>query len=286
VEVREREECGGFGQEPKRYRHSLIIDYNEDRLLKCPPLLKSVGWRLLPTPVPTAEMIKWAESLSDGLSGTFWGARKECIQMKQRYLWVPMALTLALGSAAWSISAQVRRAALPAYTVLQVKLDETIGSDRNQRGDQFTATVNDSTLPEGTLVHGVVIGATKATGDKPGKLGLDFRTLELPDGQRIAISGTPIGLDSKSVTRTSDGRLVAKSHSSNSTGKYIAYGAAGGLLIGSLLGKNVVGGLLGAGAGYLIGKNKQKKAESRIVVLKDGTKMGVRLDRRVVVARR
>ena len=141
-------------------------------------------------------------------------------------------------------------------------------------------------MPKGTLVHGVVIGVTKASGDKPGKLGIDFRTLEMPDGQRIAISGTPIALDSKSVTRTSDGRLVAKSRSKSNTGKYIAYGAAGGLLIGSLLGKNVVGGLLGAGAGYLLGKNKDKKTENRNVVLKDGTKLGVRLDQRVVIARR
>jgi len=206
--------------------------------------------------------------------------------MKHRYLWAPVAFTLALSTAAWSVQNGVRTATLPANSVLQVKLDDTIGSDRNQRGDQFTATVNDSSMPKGTLVHGVVIGVTKASGDKPGKLGIDFRTLEMPDGQRIAISGTPIALDSKSVTRTSDGRLVAKSSSKNNTGKYIAYGAAGGLLIGSLLGKNVVGGLLGAGAGYLLGKNKDKKAENRNVVLKDGTKLGVRLDQRVVIARR
>jgi hypothetical protein len=86
------------------------------------------------------------------------------------------------------------------------------------------------------------------------------------------------------VRTTDSGRLVAKSHSSSSTGKYIGYGAAGGLLIGSLLGSNVVGGLLGAGAGYLLG-NKHKKAENRDVVLRDGTELGLRLDQRVVLAR-
>ena len=56
-------------------------------------------------------------------------------------------------------------------------------------------------------------------------------------------------------------------------------------IIGSVLGKNVAGGLLGATAGYLIGKNKDKKREQRDVVLKEGTELGVRLDRSVVVAR-
>jgi hypothetical protein len=78
---------------------------------------------------------------------------------------------------------------------------------------------------------------------------------------------------------------VAKSRSKNNTSKYVAIGAAGGLLIGSVLGKNVVGGLLGAGAGYLLGKNKDKKREQRDVVLKEGTELGVRLDRTVAVAR-
>jgi hypothetical protein len=54
--------------------------------------------------------------------------------------------------------------------------------------------------------------------------------------------------------------------------------------VGSLLGKNVVGGLLGAGAGYLIGKHHEKKAEQLSVVLKNGTELGVRLDQRVVMA--
>jgi hypothetical protein len=46
----------------------------------------------------------------------------------------------------------------------------------------------------------------------------------------------------------------------------------------------VVGGLLGAGAGYLLGRNKHKRAENRDVVLRDGTELGLRLDQRVVLA--
>ncbi len=203
--------------------------------------------------------------------------------MKHRLMWAPVALFFMSVSAAWSIRNGPQLVRLPVDTVLKVKLGETIGSDRSQTGDPFTATVHDSSLPPGTLVRGVIIGAKKAAGDTPGKIGLDFRTLELPDGRQIPISGTPIALDTNSVTHARDGRLVANPHKNN-TGKYVAIGAAGGLLIGSMLGKNVVGGLLGAGAGYLLGKKQDRKAEHRDVVLKEGTELGVRLDRGVVVA--
>lgn len=201
--------------------------------------------------------------------------------MKHRHTWAPFALMLAMCPAVFAASPRPSLVTLPVDTVLKVRLNDTIGSDRSRTGDHFLATVDDPTFPTGTRVQGVVIAATPASKDTVGRIGVDFRTLELPDGRRIAIAGTPTGLDSDSVTSTSSGRLVAKSH--KNTGKYIAYGAAGGLLIGSLLGKNVVGGLLGAGAGYLLGKNKDKKAEHRDVTLKEGTSLGVRLDRRVVV---
>jgi hypothetical protein len=205
--------------------------------------------------------------------------------MKHRLVWAPLALFFVSVSTAWSIRNGPQLVRLPAETVLKVKLGETIGSDHNQTGDPFTATVHDASLPSGTLVRGVIIGAKKASGDQPGKIGLDFRTLELPDGRRLPISGTPIALDSSSVTHARDGRLMANPHSKDNTGKYVAIGAAGGLLIGSILGKNVVGGILGAGAGYLLGKKQDKKAEHRDVVLKEGTELGVRLDRGVAVAR-
>jgi hypothetical protein len=205
--------------------------------------------------------------------------------MKHRLVWAPLALLFLSVSTAWSIRNSPQLVRLPADTVLRVKLGETIGSDHNQTGDPFTAAVHDSSLPSGTLVRGVIIGARKASGNQPGKIGLDFRTLELPDGRRIPISGTPIALDTSSVTHARDGRLVANPRSKNNVSKDVAIGAAGGLLIGSLLGKNVVGGILGAGAGYLLGKKQDKKAEHRDVVLKEGTELGVRLDRSLAVAR-
>jgi hypothetical protein len=196
-----------------------------------------------------------------------------------------MALVLPISPLVAAADPAGQMTVLPVDTVLKARLDDTIGSDRSRPGDRFTATVKDPSLPNGTLVRGVVIAAGPAVGGTPGRIGVILRTLELPSGQRIPISGTAISLDKNSVRTTDSGRLIAQTHSRGNTDKYIGYGTAGGLLIGSLLRKNVVGGLLGTGAGYLFGKRRLKEAERRDVVLKQGTEPGVRLDQRVVLAR-
>jgi hypothetical protein len=110
--------------------------------------------------------------------------------------------------------------------------------------------------------------------------------LWLPDGQTYQIAGSPISLDSRSVQRTSDGRLMATSSGSSSKNKmkFLAYGAGAGLVIGSLLGSNIKGALAGGAAGYLYGMLNKNKANGRDVVLKPGTEFGVRLDQRVALA--
>jgi hypothetical protein len=138
-------------------------------------------------------------------------------------------------------------------------------------------------LPAGARVDGTVTQVQQASSSQPGTLDVQFNDLRLPDGQTYQIAGSPISLDSKSVKRTSDGRLVARSGSNNHT-KFIAYGAGAGLLIGSLLGSNIKGALAGAAAGYLYGRFNKNKGNGHEVVLKPGTEFGVRLDQRVALA--
>jgi hypothetical protein len=199
----------------------------------------------------------------------------------------PLLLMLALGATAWSPAYAQRQSTLPAGSVLKVRLDDSLSSDHNQPGDRFTATVETSgtryNLPAGTRVDGVVTQVQQASSNQPGTLDVQFNDLRLPDGQTYRIAGSPISLDSKSVQRASDGRLVSRSRSNNHT-KFIAYGAGAGLLIGSLLGSNVKGALAGAAAGYLYGQFNKNKGNGHAVVLKPGTEFGVRLDQRVALA--
>jgi hypothetical protein len=220
--------------------------------------------------------------------------------MKRRHAVLPLVLSLVVGSGAWAAPAQTKPApkpaakpapkpapkptpamvTLPADTVVKVKLERTLSSDKSKEGDVFTAAVEDSAFPKGTIVRGVILGATPADKKNPGKLGMDFQTLEFPDGQRAPIKGTAISLDEKSVKMSEDGRLVATQASKKETTKYMAYGAGAGLLIGSVLGSNVIGGVVGAGAGYLLGSKKKKNQN---LTIKEGTEFGVRLDKQTQI---
>src|SRR5262249_50771125 len=104
-------------------------------------------------------------------------------QMKHRCTWALVALIFAASPIMAMAGPMDRLTTLPVDTVLRVRLDDTLGSDRSRPGDRFTATVEDPALPKGTIVRGVVIGATPADKDTPGRIGVDFQTLEMPDGR-------------------------------------------------------------------------------------------------------
>jgi hypothetical protein len=167
-------------------------------------------------------------------------------------------------------------------TVIPISLSRTLSSHNSRVGDQFTGTVvtdsngNYNGLPAGTIVKGHVDLATPKKGNTPGVLSLAFDRIVLPDGQDYAIHGRTIGLDSRSVT-DDDGRLVAKSSAKNDHLKFVGLGAGAGALVAMVTKNNVVtSSLIGAALGYVFGET-QKKAEPSNVVLKTGSKWGVRL---------
>ena len=179
-------------------------------------------------------------------------------------------------------------------TVLTVKLNNTLNSKNAQKGDKFSATVistdrddAQSALPIGTKVSGVVSNVEAKDKDNPGMLDLAFNRITLPNGRSYAIVGSPIGLDSKSVS-TQNGRLVAKSGRSGPNRlQYVGIGAGAGLLV-NVLGHRkgtLMDMLIGAGIGYGAGSLIKGKTEVRDVELKSGTKMGVQLERSVTVTR-
>jgi len=176
---------------------------------------------------------------------------------------------------------------LPVGTVLKVRLDQRLNSAQARTGQRFTATVqpdeDGSGLPEGTKIEGVVREARAATRSQPGVLDVDFTTLETPDGHGYSVRGALASLDKNSVTRTANGRLVARQTSSRDRTKFIGYGAGAGALIGVLTGGNLLkGALLGAAGGYLYGqlnKDKTRRGFSN-VDLREGAEFGVRLEQR------
>ncbi|MDQ3812554.1 MAG: stalk domain-containing protein [Armatimonadota bacterium] len=180
-----------------------------------------------------------------------------------------------------------RTISVPAGAVVPVRLDSTLSSATAHVGDRFTASVvsqrlGDSEFPAGSKLEGMVVEARPKTGNDPGVLDLDFRTVVMPDGSRLPVRGELIALDQNSV-ETRQGRVVAKAKS-QSTGdklKIIGIGAGIGYVVGKVLDKSTtVTTVLGGIGGYLFGRSRDKKAAEAVVP--QGTRLGVRLNDRLV----
>ena len=202
------------------------------------------------------------------------------------------ACAVLVGAALWPAGAarHARRYVLDPGTVLLVRLNNTLSSKDSHSGDVFTAMVTDQdaySLPAGTKVEGVVRSARPKHGKQPGALDLAFDRLVLPGGKAYDINGSVIGLDGKSVKSTANGRLVATPAHRNDRLTYVGIGAGAGLLVSVLTHRKstFTDTLLGGGLGYLYGALQKGHSNTRDVTLKSGTKVGVRLNNRLVFNR-
>lgn len=175
-----------------------------------------------------------------------------------------------------------QRISVPEGAVVPIRIDQQISSATARVGDQVSATIDsqrmgDSEFPAGTRILGTVIEARPRQGDNPGTLDFDFRTAQLPTGERIPLRGQLISLDDKGV-QTQNGRLIAKKGSSgNDRAKIIGIGAVAGFAIGRLVKKDgILPSVLGALGGYLY--SQKNKDQAREAVLPQNTRIGLRLD--------
>jgi hypothetical protein len=185
------------------------------------------------------------------------------------------------------------RRVIPANTVVEVTLDEEISSKTARVGDRITATLDRddrSRFPEGTRFEGRITEAEPASKDRPGVIDASFDEAVLPDGRSIRIDGSLAGLDGKSIRRTADGRLESrKSGKSKFDWKWVGVGAGAGAILGGIFGDDdwLKGALLGSVGGavyaYLNKGKDVDKRERHDVVLREGSKFGVLLDRQVAL---
>lgn len=210
-----------------------------------------------------------------------------------------VGLSVLMGATTLSLPATARptpegrTVTLNTGTVIVVKLSDLLSSKDSGKGDPFSATVirsdsdgDETALPIGTRVDGVVREARPKSGKTPGMLDLEFNRVTLPRGRSYAISGSPIGLDDKSVTHR-DGRLVARNSKGINRMTYVGVGAGAGLLVNVLTHRKgtLLDTLVGAGLGYGVGSLVKGGGSTRDVELKRGARIGVRLDRRLTYSR-
>lgn len=171
---------------------------------------------------------------------------------------------------------------LRANTVIPVILNNNLSSNDAAVGDAFTANVDTrgsntyDGIPSGTVIEGHVDSVRPMTNSDPGVLGLTFDRFRFPDGRTMAIDGSLIGLDSKSVI-TDNGRIVAK-QTANRNMKYVGVGAGAGALLAVVTKGNVITtAVIGAALGYLYDQSQAQHRKD--VTLSSGTRFGVVLNR-------
>ena len=177
---------------------------------------------------------------------------------------------------------------IPAGVVIPVTLDTPLNSATSNKGDQVNVTIRstkegDAEFPLGTQLVGIIADVQRKGTNTPGMIDLAFQQAQMPDGRNANIIGSLISLDNKTVTQSPDGRIIAINKKTNERLKFIAIGTGAGLVIGQLLKKNlIVGGLLGAAAGYLYNEFGRDHVKSLDVAVPAGTEFGVRLDHELV----
>src|SRR5438045_2423234 len=94
-----------------------------------------------------------------------------------------------------------RKEILPTGTVIPVKMISELNSRTSHPGDKFSAIVrygrDDSDMPEGTKVIGVVREALPTGDGKPGVLDLDITRIVFPSGEARPIEASLVSLDKK-----------------------------------------------------------------------------------------
>ncbi len=134
---------------------------------------------------------------------------------------------------------------IPDGTELEVTVDETLASNRNNPGDSFAASLarpvmkdGKTIIPAGAHVTGRVVDAK------------DSGRLHVPARLTVALSSVEVDGKSYDIDTDTIGE-TGKNHNKRNIG-FIGGGAAGGALIGGLAGGGkgaLIGTLIGAGAG-------------------------------------
>ena len=171
---------------------------------------------------------------------------------------------------------QVHMVGIPAGTELTLALDTELSSETSRPGDTFSATVVEpivmdgrEVIPAGSTIQGTVTDAAPAKrGAGQATLALSFGALRLASGYHTSIVGS-----FQEVSASKKGRNAA----------VIGGSAAGGALLGRILGKDtrstVIGAIIGGGIGtaVLVGKEREQ------AVLPADTPFGIRLDQAIQV---
>ncbi len=177
---------------------------------------------------------------------------------------------------------------VPAGTALMVRLDTTLATFSNHVGDPFQAkvtravVVNGATLiPVGATVEGRVtkVSEPRRISGKP-TIGILPEAVILPSGERYYLDATLIDTNIRGTDVSSEGQFKGEGHDRHDVIE-TGGGAAGGMLIGGLIGGGpgiLIGGAVGATATTV-----HWLAKHRSATLPAGTELTLELNRPIAM---
>jgi hypothetical protein len=199
------------------------------------------------------------------------------IQKMTKFTFLPGLLLASLLSAQTS-------SPVPAGTALMVRLNTTLATFSNKPGDPFQAkltqavVINGNTLiPVGATVEGRVTKVTepRRISGKP-TIGILPEAIILPTGERYYLDATLTDTNIPGTDVSTEGQFKGAGHDRKDQLE-AGGGAAGGMLIGGLIGGGpgiLVGGAVGAGATTV-----HWLAKHRSATLPAGTELTLELNR-------
>jgi hypothetical protein len=174
---------------------------------------------------------------------------------------------------------------VPAGTALMVKLDTTLATFSNKAGDPFRGELSQpvvlngkTVIPAGAVVEGRVtkVAEPRRMSGKP-TIGLLPEALILPTGERFFLDATLVDTNAGGGTDVNqEGEFKGSGHDRRDQVE-TGGGAAGGMLIGGLIGGPpgiVIGGIVGAGSTGAHWLSKHRSA-----TLMAGTELTLELNR-------
>jgi hypothetical protein len=152
--------------------------------------------------------------------------------------------------------------AVPANTVMRLRLNTELNSKRAHVGDRFQSTVVDpvyarglQVIPAGSIVNGTVTHVERASRkSNAGSINVTFNSVQVPNGKTYALNGSLATSDADN-----EGEVKGKSSKKRNVA-FIGGGAVVGGLINGAAGAGIGAGLGVAGALLSKGKEAEVKA--------------------------
>jgi len=205
--------------------------------------------------------------------------------MVKRAFWVTLTILLSV-PLAWAESI-----AIPAGTVVNCRLLQTLSTKLNYQGDPFTATVTEAVvingrqvIPVGAIVEGHILRMRRPGRIKGvGEMRLSAEKITFTDGRTMDVSAVLLNAYGAEGAQVVDEEGKIKGPNSRRADlKEIGGGMAAGGVVGTIFG-GLHGTVVGATVGGVVGLADRLRRRGEDLTLPSGTQLNYQLTRELVV---